>query len=441
MEPLVPRVRNLVTCEFFLGSRCVLYKETTNMRLLTTTLLLSTLAFADSVTDWNGIMKTTVSAQGAHHQARYAAIVHLAMFDAVNSISGEYEPYLKRYPAAANASAEAAAVAAAHRVLKTYFPASATTLDAARTESLGSLADGPNAIAAGLAVGEAAAAAMIAQRANDGAMIPKPYTPMTGAGYWQPIPPTFTPAVGANWGGVTPFAMESGGQFRPEPPPSLASSAYARDYREVKKMGDIYSTARTEQRTNMARYIALTSPTQLWNSVAVQLSTENGLSLSENARGFALMNMAIADASIAVFDAKYVYNFWRPVMAVRQGDIDGNPRTQADAAYTTFLTAPAYPSYPSGWGGLSNAARLVLEELFGKGHHSIELPANPSLPDMNLQFGKLRQLTDAVADARVDAGIHFRFEQDEAETQGERVARFLLRRQLLPACSGQCQAK
>jgi hypothetical protein len=399
------------------------------MKTLIASLLITGIAFADAVTDWNAHMRTAVQTQGAQHQARYAAITHLAMYEAVNSITKRYQPYLGYVPASPGASTDAAAVAAAHGVLRHYFPASAMTLDAARELSLAKIADGPAKLA-GLSVGEAAAAALVAHRANDGAFATVPYAPTAGVGYWQPTPPGFGAAVGANWGKVMPFAMERGDQFRPEPPPPLTSNTYARDYREVKSVGGMVSAERPQDRTDLARYMAQTSPTQLFNDVAVQLSRAQGLTLSENARAFALMNMAVADASIALFEAKYFYNYWRPITAIRNGDLDGNPRTEPDSAFLSLVNAPAYPSYPSGFGALCNAARSVLEHVFGKGRHSI------ALPGIGLEYKNLRHLTDDVADARVYGGIHFRFEQDAAEVLGEQVAHYVMKKQLRGEAGG-----
>lgn len=408
------------------------------MKLLITGLLVAGSAFSDAVTDWNAIMRTAVRSEGAHIQARLAAITHLAMFDAVNSITKQYRPYMAGIAAPPDASPEAAAIAAAHRVLTNYLPNSAPTLDMERARTLAAVQDGP-AKAAGMAVGEAAAAAMISHRANDGSATPVMYTPRTDAGYWQPTPPAFGAAAAANWGKVLPFGIKSGDQFRPDPPPALTSRVYTRDYREVKEVGDMHSISRPEDRTDIARYISTTSPTQLWNDLAVQLSTAHGLTLTENARAFAMMNMAVADASIAVFEAKYFYHYWRPLTAIRAGDIDGNPQTEQDAGFTSLINAPAYPSYPSGWGAFSNAARHVLEQLFGKRRHSLTLASNPALPNMNLQYASMRHLTDDISDARVYGGIHFRFEQDEAEVLGEDVARHVLKHQLRPACAGRCE--
>ena len=394
-------------------------------------------ALGNVVTDWNQTMRVTISAQSPQAQARFAAITHLAVFEAVNAITKDYKPYLGTIAAVQGASPEAAAVAAAHQVLRNYFPGSAASLDAALANSLATIPNSPSK-SAGIGVGQAAAAAMIARRANDGSGTPIPYTPLNGVGFWQPTPPAFAPATFLHWAGVTPFGLISANQFRSKPPPKLTSGEYRRDYNEVKEVGGVVSTARPQDRADVARFVAMTGPVQLWNPVAVQLIAARPMSLAETAHVFALLNMAICDASIAVFDAKYFYHFWRPVTAIRAGDSDGNPRTDPDPAFLPFITTPTYPSYPSGAGSLSNAARYVLERTFGSGRHPITL-SNPALPEVTLHYTRLRQITDDVADARVYGGIHFRFEQDEAEMLGRRVARFVQSHNLRCARTDGCE--
>jgi hypothetical protein len=394
------------------------------MKIVFAAVLMTSTAMADAVTDWNAIMRATINAQNPLAQARFAAITHLAVFEAVNAITRDYKPYLGTITAPAGASPDAAAVAAAHRVLRTYFPGNAASLDADEARSLAMI---PDSVAKtnGILVGEAAAAAMIALRANDGSAAQLPYAPVGGVGFWQPTPPAFSPGMFLHWGRVTPFGMVRPDQFRPKPPPALTSSQYKRDYNEVKEVGNVNSTARPQDRSDVARFAAATSPVQLWNPVALQVGAAERTSLSENARVFALLNMAMCDASIAVFEAKYFYHFWRPVTAIRAGDTDGNPRTEPGSDFTPFVTTPLYPSYPSGHGGLSNAARYVLERIFGSGRQSTITLSNPALPDVTLRYTKFRQITDDMADARVYGGIHFRFEQDEAELLGRRVARYV----------------
>jgi hypothetical protein len=408
------------------------------MKSVLIAVLMTGVAFADAVTDWNLIMRTTVAAETPINQARYGAITQLAVFDAVNAITKDYEPYI-RTSAASDASPQAAAIAAAHKVLSNYVPARASNLDADRATSLGRIPDG-TAKTAGIAAGEAAAAAIIAQRANDGWGTPMQYTPLTGPGYWQPTPPAFAAAAFLHLGRATPFAMTRTDQFRPAPPPALTSNRYRRDYNEVKNVGDALSNlnVRPQDRINVVRFAAVTSPTQIWNSIADQLSVAEGFSLSQNARLFALVNMAIADAAIAVFEAKYFYNLWRPVTAIRAGDIDGNARTEADPNFSAFIPSPPYPEYPSGFGGLSNAARALLERICGRSRHPITI-SNPALQGLTLQYTNLRHITDDAADARVYAGIHFRFAQEAAEKLGEGVAQYVLSNKLRCARQDGCE--
>jgi hypothetical protein len=383
-------------------------------------------AKADPVSDWNAVMLATVGGQSPFAQARYAAITHLAVFEAVNAITGDYEPYLGTVTASPWASAEAAAVAAAYRVLATYFPASLTTLDAARASSLGSIPNG-SAKDAGIAVGEAAANAMITLRADDGSAPPEFYVPPSFTpGEWQVTPSC--PAAGGTllqWRNVTPFGLAQADQFRSEPPPALTSSRYARAFNEVKTVGAMNSTERPQDRSDVAQLYAAIAAPAVWNIVTSQILTVRHASLSEQARVFALVNMAVSDAGVAVFDTKYHYVFWRPETAIHFADIDGNPRTDADTSFVPFITTPCFPSYPSAHGTLSNAAREVLDRLYGDRHPSIII-SSPTL-GITLSYRTLREITDDIADARVYGGIHFRFDQDEGAEQGRRVGEYIYR--------------
>jgi hypothetical protein len=389
---------------------------------------------ADAVTDWNAIMQATVSAPPTNpfFQARWGAIVQLAVFEAVNSIVGDYDPYLGTIAAPAWASPDAAAIAAAHRTLVTLRPGSAPTLDLARVQSLAAIPDGP-AKDAGIAAGEEAAAAMLVLRANDGwNAVPPPYTPGAGPGDWQPTPPQFAPASFTGWGLVTPFGLEHGSQFRLPPPPALHTGKYANDYNEVKLVGRFDSPFRPQDRTDVALFYAATTPVQTFNPAARQVSAAQGKTLSENARIFALLAMAVADASIAVFDTKYTYNRWRPVTAIWGADLDGNKRTTPDPTWLPLIATPAFPSYASAHGTLSGAARAVLERAFGKDGQDITL-TNPGLPGIVLNYTAWGQITDDIADARVYGGIHFRYDQDAGAHQGQQVGKYILRNYLRSA--------
>ena len=239
-------------------------------------------------------------------------------------------------------------------------------------------------------MGEAAAGAMLQLRANDGSAqaAAVPYMPGIGPGAWQPTPPALAPAFLPGWGLVTPFGIEQGSQFRAPPPPGLITGRYAMDYNEVKLVGRVDSPFRPQDRTDVARFYAATSAVLTWNPAARQVSAAQGKTLSENARIFALMNMAICDGSIAVFDTKYFYNYWRPVTAIRGGSIDGNKKTQPDPTWLPLIATPAFPSYPSAHASLSGGARAVLERAFGHGGLDITL-SNPALPGVVLELHRL----------------------------------------------------
>jgi len=393
-------------------------------------LISSAVARADEVLDWNAIMVNTISSQNPFAQARFAAITQAAVFEAVNTITGDYDPYLGTVTAPPGASAEAAAVAAAHGVLRNYFPGSAASLDAAEASSLAAIPDG-QAKDDGVAVGEAAAAELIADRASDGSAPPQFYTPPSAnPGEWQTTPGC--PAAGGillQWRNVTPFAIQSSDQFRSGPPPALTSSKYRKDYNEVKEVGELNSSARPQDRTDVARYYAVAVPAHLWNQAARQVSVAQGKSLSENARAFALLNMAISDGLVSVMETKYFYVRWRPITAIRAGDTDGNPRTAPDPAWAPFITTPCFPSYPSAHAAGSYAARTVAEKVFGSGVHDITL-SHPAIPDVTLHYTRFSQITDDIDDARVYGGIHFRFDQEAGGRQGRRVGFYVYQNNL-----------
>jgi hypothetical protein len=309
-------------------------KRNLGVCMLTATLLFgSVLARADVVLDWNVIAVKTAIANGQNPfaQARFAAIAQLAVFEAVNSTTGDYRPYLGSIIAPPGASADAAAVQAAYRVLSTYFPASASTLDAERTDSLAAIPNG-QAKDDGIATGEAAALAMIALRANDGSAPPQFKIPGPSVtGEWQATPscPIVNEvAVGTffQWQYVVPFGIPSASAFLLDPPPTLTSNRYAKSYNEVMKVGSLDSTERPQDRANVVLFYAVSSPTLVFNQATRQAAQEQGRSLSENARALALVNMAINDSLVASFLNKYHYNFWRPETAIRAGDTDNNPK-------------------------------------------------------------------------------------------------------------------
>lgn len=406
--------------------------------VVTVLLFGSSVARADVVLDWNVIAVTTAVSNGQNPfaQARYAAIVQLAVFEAVNSITGDYHPYLGSITAPSGASADAAAVQAAYHVLLKYFPASAAALGVARTNSLGSIPDGQSKDD-GIAVGDAAATAMIALRANDGsspAQFKAPGSPVPGE--WQATPSCpvingVASGIAFQWQNVTPFGIPNVAAYLLDPPPALTSNEYAKAYNEVMTVGSLNSTERPADRADVARFYAAASPTQAFNQAAQQMAQQEGGSLSENARALALVNMAISDSLVASFFNKYQYNFWRPETAIHNGDADDNPKTDPDPTYTPFIVTPCFPSYPSNHGSAANAAAEVLRRLYGEAGHSMTL-TNATVPTIVLQYTSFKQITDDISDARVYGGIHFRTDQDAGAVLGRAIGANVYKDNLRP---------
>ena len=421
-------------------------KRTFGLCMLVSALLCGfAVAKADVVSDWNAIAVNTAVANGQNPwaQARYAAIAQLAVFEAVNAITGDYQPYLGTIQAPPSASTDAAAIEAAYRVLSTYFPASTATLDAERANSLAQIPDG-QAKADGIATGDAAALAMIALRTNDGSSPPQfkvPGPPVPGE--WQatpscPIVNGIAVGIGFQWQNVAPFGIPSASAFRLGPPPALTSNEYAKVYNEVMTVGSLDSTERPPDRADVALFYAASSPTQVFNQAAEQVALEQGRSLSENARALALINMAMSDSLVASFLSKYHYNFWRPETAIHAGDTDGNPKTEGDPNWVPFIVTPCFPSYPSNHGSAGNGAAEVLSRLYGEAGHSITL-TNPAVPDIVLQYTSFKQITDDISDARVYGGIHFRSDQDAGERLGTAVGRAVYKKNLRPVRDNGCR--
>lgn len=384
----------------------------------------------DVVLQWNEIAVNTIGAQPPFPSTRFVATVQVAVFEAVNAISGKYEPYLGTIAAPGGASTEAAAITAAHGVLKAFFPPAAATLDQQRADSLASIPDG-QAKTDGIAVGEAAAFAMIAERTGDGSAPPQFHVPPNSDPYeWQRTP-SCSPAGGAflHWRNVNPFGVESSYQFRADPPPALTSGEYAKDLNEVLALGHINSPNRSQDRANVARIYAAQPPHQAWNSVARQIINTRDDDITDTARVLALMNMSLSDTHITVFESKYFYRTWRPETAIPRAVEDGNPKTEA-SAFTPFIVTPCFPGYPSAHGAGAGAAGHVLWKAYGR-HHTVT-NSHPSVPGVVLSYDDLLDIEKDVSDARVYGGIHFRTDQDAAEDQGKSVAQWNLDNHLRP---------
>jgi hypothetical protein len=395
-------------------------------------MLLASPAFAraDVVLTWNEQMVKTLigQAQSPFAQARLAAIVQLAVFEAVNAITGEYEPYLG-ITGPSSASAEAAAATAAHRVLKAYFPA-APDIDALLAASLAAIPDGI-AKDNGILVGEAAAAAMVLDRASDGSspLTISPIGPAEAGVYQITAPPgcaaTATGGSFYNWRDVTPFGIPDVEAFRLPPPPPLHSNQYAKDHNEVQRVGRIDSTERSAEQSDKARFFQATSPTLIFNLAARQIATAKNRSLSDNARSLALINMATNDSLVASFDNKYHYNFWRPETSIRfTGDYGNRKTSPPDTAWLPFIGTPCFPSYPSNHASGSNGASEALRRLYGEAGHAIviENPFVASVAGLRYEYTSFNQICNDVDEARINGGIHYRFDQVAGNQLGRAVA-------------------
>ena len=378
------------------------------------------------VVDWNAIAIAAAGASGQNAllQERVFAITSVAVSDAVNAISGEYSRYASRLTAPSGGSTTAAAVGAAHRALTQLLPSQTQFLDAMLAQSLAKFGVSPGD--PGVAFGEAVADEIVALRASDGATLAQyPYTaPNAGApGVWVPTPPAFAAALLPGWGSVQPWVLDSGEQFRPDDGPDLTSHRYARDLNEVKEIGALNSATRTAEQTNIAKFW-LASAALIWNPVLRQVALGLDLDESESARAFALMNVAGADARIACWDAKYAFNFWRPVTAIQHADEDDNRLTTADPGWTPLVATPNFPEYVSGHTTVSGAMATVLRLLFDDDPGVAFTATSPTNPGFERHWTSFSEGVREVVDARVYSGIHFRSSDERGVTLGRQVARF-----------------
>jgi hypothetical protein len=391
----------------------------------------ATPAQADVVLTWNEIAVRTFNQQGqnAFTQGRFGAIVQLAVFEAVNAITGAYEPYIG-VEAQPGASVDAAAATAAYRVLKTYFPAA--DIDQAYATTLAAIADGPSKTN-GIATGEAAAAALIANRQNDGSS-PAAVSPvgLPLAGVWQlTLPPgcaaTATGGVFYHWQNLRPFGVPDPTAFRAAPPPSFTSAEFTRDYNEVKRVGAVNSPKRPENRSDVARFYHASSPTLIFNLAARQVAAMQRRSISHNARSLALINMAINDSLIASFGSKYHYNYWRPETSIRFLGDYGNTNTTPDQTFVPYISTPCFPSYPSNHASASTGGAEMLRLIYGGGPHYITMsnPYNATVANLSMRYLTVGKILDDVDDARVYGGVHFRFDQTAGRKLGSAVARYV----------------
>ena len=379
-------------------------------------------ARADTVTTWN--MHATDALITTARQAPTVSTIHLAMvhgavYDAVNAIDREYEPYLVRLRARSWFSKEAAAAAAAHRVLVDILPGQQATLDGHYAASLAAVPDGPGK-RGGIAVGEAAAWAMIAARTGDGRFGPPGFPVGTAPGEWRPVPPGLGNDPNAWVAKVEPFLIKSQSQFRSPGPYDLDSRRYTREFEEVKQLGSATSTARSADQTDAARFWA--EGPLIVTRVARQLSTRFELSIADNARMFAMQYLTGADSLIAVWDDKEHWLFWRPLTAIREADTDGNPATEPDPTWESLIAAPPYPDHSSGLAGVVSGMCESLADFFRTDRIAFSAMSLDS--GTTRKFDSFSEAVEEVVDARVWSGIHFRNADEDGARIGEQVARW-----------------
>ena len=373
-------------------------------------------ARADIVTDANAKAADVVSRLPATPPTvRMMAIVQVSVFEAVNAITARYPKYRATLSPAPGASVDAAVASATRTALLKLLPAQQAAIEADYQALLSRVPEGPAKIA-GIAVGEQAANAIVAMCADDGAVSPDAYRPHAAPGVYVP---TISPAA-PHWGKRRPWTMTRGDQFRPGPPPALTSETWARDYKEIKALGAKNSTVRTAEQTAIAKFWEATLPTVYWPLVR-SVSAAPSRDVTENARFLAVAGMAMDDALIAIFDAKYTYNFWRPVTAIRNGDNDGNDATERDAGWAPFIDTPMHPEYPCAHCVVSGALGAVLRAEIGSGPVPPLRSSSYTAGGAERTWASVEAFTQEVALARILDGVHYRYSTEVGSDIGRKV--------------------
>lgn len=385
-------------------------------------------ARADVVTDWNTVILDTIRSTSTSPPvaSRAMAIMHTAIYDSVNSVDRTHTPYRVDIVAPPGTSREAAAAAAAERVLSALYPSQTAIFQAQLAQSLADIPDGSGKDN-GVALGRTVADEILAWRSTDGSDAVVPYTWTEEPGRWRPTPPAYAPALLPQWGYVTPFGIAYGSQFRTSGPPALDSAEYAAALNEIKMLGEKNSQYRDADQTEIALFWAdgagTVTPPGHWNQIAQQISTEKNSTLSENARLFALLNVALADAAIIAWDAKYTYDFWRPITAVREAHQDGNPLTDPDEDWEPLLVTPPFPEYVSGHSTFSGAASGILALIFGDDTSFVT--GSDELPGVNRSFSSFSEAALEAGRSRIYGGIHYEFSNTPAVAAGQEAAEYI----------------
>ncbi len=392
---------------------------------------------ANPVVQWNRtllvIVRTPKAQPATIHPTRSFAIMHAAIYDAVNAIDRTHEPYLVRLAGVSRfASQDAAADVAAHEVLVTLYPNFQTTLDAQLQQLLAQIPDGADK-AEGVSIGQTVADRILALRSNDGSANPPiPFVFGTAPGDYQSTPPNFPKQPQfTNWSHVTPFALESANQFRPGPPPALTSDTYSEVFNEVQSLGIAGSTTATPDQALTGRFWN-GAIQNYWNEIAQTASVAHNLTTAQNARLFALLNLTIADSVIAFYDAKYTYNFWRPVTAIQEAATDGNPKTLPNPNWLPEVgnTTPD-PSYPGAHAVISAGGASVLVSFF-RGNHFDFTVTSEVLPGVDRSFTSFSAAAEEATLSRIFAGVHFRSDLTTGQRLGRKVADFVVDNFLTP---------
>jgi hypothetical protein len=386
---------------------------------------------ANVITDWDEkavVVVTPMSSLGGtspYMAVRMMGMVHAAMFDAVNSIERRYRPYLVQLPAASTTSKDAAAAAAAATILATIDPKTAGEMKAALATYLAPLPEGA-AKSDGVALGETVAAKVIEARANDGCDAPDAYRPRTSPGVYVPTAIT----INSMWPDMKPFAIAKGSQFRPKPPIELDSKEWATDFNELKEYGGKISTKRTAQQTETALF--WTSPLLAYQPLVRQLVTAKQMGVADSARFMALEVVALNDAIIAVLDAKYHYNFWRPITAIRNGDSDGNPATDSDPTWQPLANTPMHPEYPCSHCIQSGSVAAVVKAVLG----GVDIPevalTSAATPGVTHRWTNMTAFTEEIANARIWAGFHYRFSTGVGTDMGLQIGEYVVKNVMQP---------
>jgi hypothetical protein len=392
-------------------------------------------AFANVITDWDekGIAAVTPMASlgntSPYMAQRMMGMVHAAMFDAVNSIERRYRPYLVQLPADPTTSKEAAAAVAAAAVLATIDEKTAGEMKVALATYLASIPDSA-AKSDGVKLGEAVAAKVLEARASDGSDAPDAYRPRTTPGVYVPTAVT----ISSMWPNMKPFVIASPSQFRPKPPISLQSQEWATDYNELKDYGGQTSAKRTAEQTETAQFW-LVGPPVAYHPFGRQLAAAKQMDVVDSARFMALVSLGLTDAIIAVLDAKYHYNFWRPITAIRNGDMDGNPATDREATWQPIANTPMHPEYPCAHCTQSGSVAGVVKAVLGTANIPEIALTSPTAPGVIHRWTNMAAFTEEIANARIWSGFHYRFSTRVGTEMGLAIGEYVAKNVMQPVAT------